>query len=53
MTRVHKQRDKKFYRPAVIKGWIMVIYERQGRFGEPQAKSVAKFLSDACTAVGA
>ncbi|KAF8579319.1 argonaute-like protein [Ramaria rubella] len=45
-------RDKKFYRPAGVKGWIMVVFERNQRFNEQTAQGVAKSLCDACTAVG-
>jgi len=45
-------RDKKFYKPAAIKGWVMVIFERQVRFNEQAGRAVAKALSEACVSVG-
>lgn len=47
------QRDKKFYRPAGLKGWVLVVFERPARFDERAAQNVARLLSDACNAVGA
>ena len=44
--------DKKFYKPATITKWVVVIYDRVQRFGEAQAKEMVKGLMDACAQVG-
>jgi hypothetical protein len=46
------QRDKRFYKPAGVQGWIMVIFERPGRFNEQTAATVAGYIFEACRAVG-
>ena len=44
--------DKKFYKAAVIEKFAVVIFEREQRFGQPQAREMTKSLIDACTQVG-
>lgn len=44
--------DKKFYKPAAIVKWVVVVYEREQRFGSPQAQEMIKGLMDACAQVG-
>jgi len=44
--------DKKFFSPAVIDSWVVVIYERKARFDERSADEMVKNLLVACRAVG-
>ena len=44
--------DKKFFRPAMIKAWLVVIYERQQRFGPDQVRSLIQGLRMACKETG-
>ncbi|KAH8105885.1 argonaute-like protein [Cristinia sonorae] len=44
--------DKKFYNPAAIDSWVVVIYERQARFNQQVADDMVKNLLTACRAVG-
>ncbi|THH11493.1 hypothetical protein EW145_g610 [Phellinidium pouzarii] len=36
--------DRRFYRPAEIKGWIVVVYERQQRFNQNAAQNMIEGL---------
>ncbi|GJJ07624.1 hypothetical protein Clacol_001828 [Clathrus columnatus] len=50
---VWNMRDKKFYAPGnVHAGWIMIIFERQGRFNQGQAQSVIESIINAARDVG-
>ncbi|CAL1700780.1 unnamed protein product [Somion occarium] len=44
--------DKKFFQPATIKAWVVVVYERQNRFRDENAKDMIAGLLEACAAVG-
>ncbi|KAK7470584.1 hypothetical protein VKT23_002008 [Stygiomarasmius scandens] len=45
-------RDKRFYKPAEIQRWILVVYESQQRFGPGVAKDVIQGIVTGCQAVG-
>lgn len=44
--------DKKFFKPADIKTWVVVSYESQRRFSESAAKEMVAGLVNACGTVG-
>ncbi|KAH0839868.1 argonaute-like protein [Lanmaoa asiatica] len=44
--------DKRFYRPASIERWIVVIYERQQRFNQQAAQDMIDGLLRSCNDVG-
>ncbi|KAH7887674.1 argonaute-like protein [Phlebopus sp. FC_14] len=44
--------DKRFFRPANIDRWIVVIYERQQRFNQQAAQDMIDGLVRSCNAVG-
>lgn len=44
--------DKRFYRPASIEHWMVVVYERQQRFGQQAASDMVSGLVQGCTEVG-
>jgi len=44
--------DKRFYNPAAIDRWIVVVYERQQRFGQQAAQDMIAGLVQGCTEVG-
>ncbi|KIP10717.1 hypothetical protein PHLGIDRAFT_125407 [Phlebiopsis gigantea 11061_1 CR5-6] len=44
--------DKKFYKAASIEKFAVVIFEREQRFGQAQAREMTKSLVEACTQVG-
>ncbi|EIN04651.1 argonaute-like protein [Punctularia strigosozonata HHB-11173 SS5] len=44
--------DKKFWNPATIKYWAVVIFERPNRFREDNAASTVRGLIEAATACG-
>ncbi|KZT39639.1 argonaute-like protein [Sistotremastrum suecicum HHB10207 ss-3] len=44
--------DKKFYQPAKVEGWIIVIYENQGRFGDQKVRGLIDGLVRGCEEVG-
>lgn len=44
--------DKKFYQPAKVEGWVIVIYENQGRFGDAKVKGLIDGLVRGCEEVG-
>jgi hypothetical protein len=46
------RRDKKFYRPATIKRWVVVIYERQARFKQDLATEMVQAFIQAAQSVG-
>lgn len=49
---VGKMVDKKFYQPTTIKGWVVVVYERQQRFRQEAADDMIKGLLDSFKEVG-
>ncbi|KAJ7908290.1 argonaute-like protein [Mycena leptocephala] len=44
--------DKKFFKPVSIDRWVVVIYERQGRFNEGAANDMINGLCASCKDVG-
>ena len=44
--------DKRFYQPADINGWVVVIYEVQSRFHMGSAREMIQGLIAACKEVG-
>lgn len=44
--------DKKFYRPATIQSFAIIIFERPQRFNENNANEMGRSLLDACAQVG-
>ncbi|KAI5124926.1 hypothetical protein M0805_007353 [Coniferiporia weirii] len=44
--------DRRFYRPAEIKGWIVVVYERQQRFNQEAAQNMIDGLLSSFRDVG-
>ncbi|KZT20385.1 argonaute-like protein [Neolentinus lepideus HHB14362 ss-1] len=44
--------DKKFYNPATIERWVVVVYERQQRFTAANAKEMVDGFTAACRDVG-
>ncbi|KIK94706.1 hypothetical protein PAXRUDRAFT_827744 [Paxillus rubicundulus Ve08.2h10] len=44
--------DKRFFRPAAIERWAVVIYERQQRFNQQAAQDMIKGLVHGCNEVG-
>ncbi|TFK35934.1 argonaute-like protein [Crucibulum laeve] len=44
--------DKKFFRPAVINHWVIVIYEQERRFNADAAQEMASSLVKACQKFG-
>ncbi|KAG6866468.1 hypothetical protein C0991_003986 [Blastosporella zonata] len=44
--------DKRFFRPAEVTEWCVVVYERQNRFGEQQARDMVAGLTASCRDVG-
>jgi eukaryotic translation initiation factor 2C len=32
--------DKKFFKPVAIERWVVVVYERQGRFNDQAAQDM-------------
>lgn len=46
------RRDKKFYRPATIKRWVVVIYERQARFKPDLATEMVQSFIQGAQSVG-
>ena len=44
--------NRQFYQPATIKGWVLVIFERQNRFGTREVDSMIAGLTSACQQVG-
>lgn len=44
--------DKKFYRPAEIQRWVVVIYANQSRFNNAAAQDMIAGLVQACSSVG-
>lgn len=44
--------DKKFFNPATIDCWAVIIFERQQRFTQAQAGDMVKTLLTALAAVG-
>lgn len=44
--------DKRFYRPASIDRWIVVVYERQQRFNQQAAQDMIDGLLRSCSDVG-
>jgi len=45
-------RDKKLFRPAAIKTWVIVIYESQGRFRQETARDMARGFIEGAQSVG-
>ena len=52
LKRTYNRADKKFYNPATIDCWAVIIFERQQRFTQPQAADMVKTLLAALAAVG-
>jgi len=44
--------DKRFFKPAAIDRWVVVIYERKQRFGDVQAQEMINGLVTCCQQVG-
>jgi hypothetical protein len=44
--------DKKFYRPASVQSFAIVVFERRQRFNENDAKEMGRNLLKACRQVG-
>lgn len=44
--------DKKFFKPAEIKTWVVVSYESQRRFTADAAREMVAGLVSACGTVG-
>ena len=44
--------DKRFFRPASIERWIVVVYERQQRFNQQAAQDMIDGLLRCCRDVG-
>jgi len=44
--------DKRFFKPATIERWVVVIYERSQRFGQAQAQEMITGLVTSCEQVG-
>ncbi|KAJ7904584.1 argonaute-like protein [Mycena olivaceomarginata] len=44
--------DKKFFKPVAIERWVVVVYERQGRFNDQAAQDMIKGLCGSCCDVG-
>ncbi|KAJ7904588.1 argonaute-like protein [Mycena olivaceomarginata] len=44
--------DKKFFKPVAIERWVVVVYERQGRFNDQAAQDMIKGLCGSCSDVG-
>jgi eukaryotic translation initiation factor 2C len=44
--------DKKFWNPATIKNWALVVFERPQRFRPENAQNTVKGLIDAARACG-
>ena len=45
--------DKRFIKPSTIERWVVVVYERQQRFGPQQAQEMIRGLIASCEQVGA
>ena len=46
------RRDKKLFKPATVKTWVIVIYESQGRFRQDTARDMARGFIEGATSVG-
>jgi len=44
--------DKRFYKPAAIERWVVVVYERQQRFNQQSADEMTAGLLASCRDVG-
>ena len=44
--------DKRFYKPAVIERWVVVVYERIQRFNQQNADEMTAGLLASCKDVG-
>lgn len=44
--------DKRFYSPAIIDRWVVVVYERQQRFNQQSADEMTSGLLTSCRDVG-
>jgi eukaryotic translation initiation factor 2C len=44
--------QRKFFRPATIDRWVVVVYERQGRFGQQAAQDLVSGMLQSCSDVG-
>ncbi|KAG6835954.1 hypothetical protein H0H93_012916 [Arthromyces matolae] len=44
--------DKRFYRPAEVKGWCIVVYEKRSRFGEDVVDNLINGLTASFRQVG-
>ncbi|KAJ6498441.1 argonaute-like protein [Mycena vitilis] len=44
--------DKKFYKPATIAAWVLIIFETQNRFNDAVAQEVASSLVAGCRSTG-
>ncbi|THV08479.1 argonaute-like protein [Dendrothele bispora CBS 962.96] len=45
-------REKRFFQPAVIKNWVLVVYESEKRFGKQVAQDVIDGIIAGCRSVG-
>ena len=46
------RRDKKLFKPATVKTWVIVIYESQGRFRQDTARDMARGFIEGAISVG-
>ena len=44
--------DKKFYRPAQIVKWVVVVFESDRRFGRDRVREMIRSFVNACEAAG-
>ncbi|KAK7695892.1 hypothetical protein QCA50_000531 [Cerrena zonata] len=44
--------NRQFYRPATVSGWVVVVLEREQKFGTKEAAHMVKELTSACEQVG-
>lgn len=48
----HFRVDKRFYKPAAIERWVVVVYERQQRFNQAAADEMVSGLLASCRDCG-
>lgn len=48
----HQMKDKEFYKPAKVQGWMVVVYEHQEKFTQNDAQNTIKNLLDNFENVG-
>lgn len=44
--------DKRFFKPAEVTGWVVVVYEQQARFGDAAARDMISGLTRSFQDVG-